>query len=56
MVIEARGRTITVWLNGDLVNDGFDATVDQGRIALQAEGAEVEFRKVEIGPLPPLRK
>jgi len=56
LVVEARGRTITVWLNGDLVNDGFDATVDQGKIALQAEGAEVEFRKVEIGPLPPLRK
>ncbi len=26
MVIEARGRTIKVWLNGDFVNDGFDAT------------------------------
>jgi hypothetical protein len=56
LVVEARGRTITVWLNGDLVNNGVDASVDQGRIALQAEGAEVEFRKVEIGPLPPARK
>jgi hypothetical protein len=56
MVVEARGRTIKVWLNGDFVNEGFDATVDQGRIALQAEGAEVEFRKVEIGPLPPAPK
>ena len=56
LIIEARGRTITVWLNGDLVNGGFDASVDQGRIALQAEGAEVEFRKVDIGPLPPLKK
>jgi 3-keto-disaccharide hydrolase len=53
LVVEARGRTIKVWVNGDLVNDGFDATVDQGQIALQAEGAEVEFRKVDIGPLPP---
>jgi len=53
LVIEARGRTIKVWLNGDFVNEGFDATVDQGRIALQAEGSEVEFRKVQIGPLPP---
>lgn len=53
LVIEARGRTLKVWLNGDFVNEGFDATVDQGRIALQAEGAEVEFRKVQIGPLPP---
>jgi hypothetical protein len=44
-----------VRLNGDFVNEGFDATVDQGRIALQAEGAEVEFRKVRIGPLSALR-
>ena len=51
MAIEARGRTIKAWVNGVLVNDGFDATADHGRIALQAEGAEVEFRKVEIGPL-----
>ena len=51
MVVEARGRTIKVWVNGDLVNDGFDATADRGRIALQAEGTEVEFRRIEIGPL-----
>jgi hypothetical protein len=38
MVIEARGRTVTVWVNGDLVNAGFDATADLGRIAIQAEG------------------
>jgi Domain of Unknown Function (DUF1080) len=56
LVVEARGRTITVWLNGDLVNSGFDATVDRGQIALQAEGAEVEFRKVDIGPLSPAAK
>ena len=52
MAIEARGGTIKVWVNGDLVNEGFDASTDRGRIALQAEGAEVEFRKVQIGPLP----
>jgi hypothetical protein len=56
LVVEARARSITVWLNGDLVNDGFDATVGEGRIALQAEGAEVEFRKVDIGPLAPTAK
>jgi hypothetical protein len=56
LVVEARGRAITVWVNGDLVNNGVDASVDQGRIALQAEGAEVEFRKVEIGPLPAVQK
>jgi glyoxylase-like metal-dependent hydrolase (beta-lactamase superfamily II) len=51
MVVEARGRGLTVWINGDLVNDGRNATADRGRIALQAEGTEVEFRKVTIGPL-----
>jgi hypothetical protein len=52
MVVEARGRTIKVWVNGDLVNEGFNATADRGRIALQAEGSEVEFRRVVLGPLP----
>jgi hypothetical protein len=53
MVIEVRARTVKVWVNGDLVNHGTNATADHGKIALQAEGSEVEFRKVEIGPLPP---
>jgi hypothetical protein len=46
MVIEAVGRSIKVWVNGDLVNEGFDATADRGRIALQSEGSEVEFRRI----------
>jgi len=54
MVIEARGRSVRVWVNGDLVNDGFGSTADRGKIAIQAEGTEVEFRRVEIGPLPPV--
>ena len=52
IVIEARGRGLKVWVNGDLVNEGENATADRGQIAIQAEGAEVEFRKLEIGPLP----
>ena len=52
MIIEARDRGVKVWVNGDLVNDGFNCTADRGRIALQAEGAEVEFRRLDIGPLP----
>ena len=51
MVIECRGDTIKVWVNGDLVNEGFNLTANRGHIALQAEGAEVEFRKVELTPL-----
>jgi hypothetical protein len=52
MVIEVRGRSIDVWVNGDKVNDGFGGSADHGKIAIQAEGTEVEFRKVEICPLP----
>jgi hypothetical protein len=52
MAIEARGRSVTVWVNGELVNNGINASADHGKIAIQAEGAEVEFQRVEIGPLP----
>jgi hypothetical protein len=51
MVIECKDDRITVWVNGDLANDGFGATARRGKIALQAEGAEVEFRKVTLTPL-----
>lgn len=51
MTIEAVGRSIRVWVNGDLVNDGSDATADRGRIALQSEGSEVEFRKLVLTPI-----
>lgn len=51
MTIEARGDEIIVHVNGDLVNHGSKATVTKGKIALQAEGSEVEFRKVELIPL-----
>lgn len=53
MRIECRDRAITVWVNGDLVNHGYNCTTDHGKIALQAEGAEVEFRRVDLTPLKP---
>ena len=48
MVIECLDNSIKVWVNGDLVNHGFDCTAKKGQIALQAEGSEVEFRKLEL--------
>jgi 3-keto-disaccharide hydrolase len=48
MVIECVGNSIKVWVNKDLVNYGFDCTANKGQIALQAEGSEVEFRKLEL--------
>lgn len=46
MVIECKDNNIKVWVNDDLVNDGTNCTASQGQIALQAEGSEVEFRKI----------
>lgn len=51
MTIECYQNNIRVWVNGDLVNDGFNCTAHKGQIALQAEGAEVEFRKVVLTPI-----
>ncbi|WP_146452372.1 3-keto-disaccharide hydrolase [Bythopirellula polymerisocia] len=51
LVIETVGNSIKVWVNGDLVNYGTDCTADKGQIALQAEGSEVEFRKVSLTPI-----
>jgi len=51
MTVECVGNTIKVWVNGDLVNDGFNCTASKGQIALQAEGSEVEFRKVLLAKL-----
>jgi Domain of Unknown Function (DUF1080) len=48
MTVECFGGQIKVWLNGLIVNHGFNATAQTGHIALQAEGSEVEFRKVEL--------
>jgi hypothetical protein len=51
MVIECRGRSVTIWVNDVLVNAGTDCTTDHGQIALQAEGAACEFRRLELTPL-----
>lgn len=51
MTIECKGDEVKVWVNGDMVNHGFKSTAAKGQIALQAEGSEVEFRKVELTPL-----
>lgn len=51
MTVECLGNKIRVWVNGDMVNDGDNCTASKGNIALQAEGAEVEFRKVDLTPI-----
>jgi hypothetical protein len=54
MVIECVKDEVKVWVNGDLVNHGHNCTATKGRIALQAEGSEVEFRKLDLTPITKL--
>lgn len=51
MVIECKGDEVIVHVNGVLVNHGTKSTASSGKIAVQAEGTEVEFRKLELTPL-----
>lgn len=51
MVIECFGDKIKVWVNGDLVNYGYDCTAHKGQIAIQAEGSEVAFNQIELTPI-----
>lgn len=55
MTIECLGDEVKVWVNDDLVNYGYEATASKGQIALQAEGSEVEFRKIIMTPIKELR-
>lgn len=54
MTIECVGDNVKVWVNGDLVNHGTACTATKGQIALQAEGSEVEFRKLLLTPISKL--
>lgn len=51
MIIECLGNEVKVWVNDDLVNYGYDCTASKGQIALQAEGSEVEFRRLVLSPI-----
>ncbi len=56
MVIECLNNEVMVWVNGDLVNHGYDCTAAKGQIAIQAEGSEVEFRKLLLTPITKFSK
>jgi hypothetical protein len=51
MKVECKGDTIKVWVNGIMVNEGVGSSVTKGQIGLQSEGAEIEFRKLELTKL-----
>jgi hypothetical protein len=46
-----KGATIEIRVNGTTVNKAFDVFPAAGRILLQSEGFEIDFRKFELKPL-----
>lgn len=52
MKVQCRGKTVKVWVNGVLVNEGRNCSIDAGKICLQSEGAPIHFRRVSIVSLP----
>lgn len=51
MEVVCDGGTVTIILNGYVVNVGTDSTYTEGKIQFQSEGAELFFRKIEVRPL-----
>ncbi|NNJ25012.1 3-keto-disaccharide hydrolase [Alienimonas chondri] len=51
MTVICRDATITVLVNGKLVNYGFDSTVTEGSVCLQSEGAPIEYKDIVLTPL-----
>jgi hypothetical protein len=45
------GPSLGVLVNGKKLNEATGATVMPGRIALQSEGGEIHFRRVELWPI-----
>lgn len=45
------GGSLELWVNGVLQNKAEECEVSKGRIALQSEGAFIQFRNVRVKPL-----
>jgi hypothetical protein len=49
--ITVDGPSIVAVVNGKKVNEATGAAQTAGRIALQSEGGEIHFRRVELTPI-----
>jgi len=49
--IIVNGPTITLFVNGEQVNEATGVEVVPGHICLQSEGAEIHFKNIRLTPL-----
>jgi len=46
------GGSLRYFVNGTLVNEGFEGSLTEGKLLFQSEGAEIFFRRIDLEPLP----
>ncbi len=49
--IIAKGETVTLIINGEIVNKATNCDLDAGTICITSEGSETQFQNIEITPL-----
>ncbi len=51
MEVTARGKNLTLWVNGAITCEFTDCGQPQGRVGLEGEGYRIEFRNLKVKPL-----
>ncbi|MBE3135643.1 MAG: DUF1080 domain-containing protein, partial [Acidobacteria bacterium] len=46
--IRAAGKSLTLWVNGAVVNEYTECEVPRGFVGLEAEGYRIEFRNLRL--------
>lgn len=49
--VTLNGKTIQVWVNGELVNEGTNLVDLPGRIGLESEFGPIQFRNIKLTPI-----
>lgn len=52
MEITARGKTLSLWVNGAVTCQFNDCGLEKGHLGLEAEGYRIEFRNLKVKELP----
>jgi len=50
--VTARGKTLTLWVNGAVTCQFDDCGMARGRVGLEGEGYRIEFRNLKVKTLP----
>jgi 3-keto-disaccharide hydrolase len=46
--VTCKGKEVSLWVNGEVINEWHDCEVARGFVGLEAEGYRIEFRNVKV--------